>query len=116
MKHMNQKGNPTIEIMASGAVEVNSYLDFGFVGIARNFSFAHVTVYYSVVDNRSLALWACAYKPSPSAKVAATGPNVWAPVYETEKMLLRFWKWYKYKGEENRAVCAVGKTWLGPAQ
>jgi hypothetical protein len=58
--------------------------------------------------------WAC--KPSPCANTEAICPKDWAPASETSIRLLRFWKSYTPKGEENLAVPEVGSTWLGPAQ
>ena len=59
---------------------------------------------------------ACAVKLSPRASTEAVLPKVFAPSAEQNIRLERFWKSYTPKGEENRAVPEVGKTWLGPAQ
>ena len=66
--------------------------------------------------SRYSALRACAERPSPYASVIAVRPSARAPAAETAITLLRFWKSYTPRGEENRALRAVGSTWLGPAQ
>src|SRR5690606_4747407 len=66
--------------------------------------------------NRTRAASACAAKPSPSARVAATRPSSAAADCEISMRLVRFWKSYTPSGDEKRAVPAVGRTWFGPAQ
>ena len=67
-------------------------------------------------SSRNSAARACAVKPSARAKVEAKGASMRAPCGEHPMIDVRFWKSYTPKGDEKRAVPAVGSTWLGPAQ
>src|SRR5512132_3266630 len=122
LQHVAEERDRRLHLRGAGAVEVEEERDLRLLGLAldarlpgrRLGTHAHAPLPPSLSSRKAAAL-PCPARPSMRVSVFRCGAAARSPPREYSMTLERFTKSSVESGEANRAVPAVGSTWLGPA-